>query len=116
MSKSAVLCEAILKQRKEHIWQIALPIFLCQHQGENGCHFHCEQPQGCQMLKLLCFRPIIQETSQCTFDLCQVGNLREPVSQEPMRKSFVVCTTSKELYNSLNNEMPRKPPAPSDSW
>ena len=41
-------------------------------------------------------------TKQSIFDLCRVGDLREPVTKEPIRKRLVVCTTSKELHNNLN--------------
>lgn len=77
MSKSASMCDAILRDRKNHIWQISLARFLRQHQVEHGRHFHCEQPRGSQVLKLSCFRPILQVTTPSTFDLCQVGALRD---------------------------------------
>ena len=103
MSKSAELMNTILKDRKEHIWQISLARFLCQHQVTHHRHFHCEQPQGSMMLKLSCFQPIQQETVPSTFDLCQVGDLREPISQKPIRKRLTVCTTSTALHQNLHD-------------
>ena len=55
------------------------------------------------MLKLSCFQPIQRETVPGTFDLCQVGDLREPISQKPIRKRLTVRTTSKELHQNLHD-------------
>lgn len=103
MSKSASMCDAILRDRKNHIWQISLARFLRQHQVEHGRHFHCEQPRGSQVLKLSCFRPILQVTTPSTFDLCQVGALRDTESSRYVRKRLTVCTTSKSLHQNLHD-------------
>ena len=108
MSRNAELRKSILTQRKENIWQVSLANMLCEHQVMLDRHFHCEQPQGSQLLRLPCFQPIVEVTKPSIFDLCQVGDLREPVTKEPIRKRLVVCTTSKELHTNLNQRICRE--------
>ena len=95
MSKNAELRKSILTQRKstygKSVWRTC-----CVNTKS------CWQPQGSQLLRLPCFQPIVEVTKPSIFDLCRVGELREPVTKEPIRKRLVVCTTSKELHNNLN--------------
>ena len=108
MSKSDELCSAILQKRKDHVWQIALAIVLCEYQVQHDQHFHCEQPSGSHMLNMPCFLPILQMTKPCTFDLCRVGDLRLPSTGIPIRKRLCVCTTSESLQVALNNRHCRR--------
>ena len=103
MSKSDELCSAILQKRKDHVWQIAFAIVLCEYQVQHSQHFHCEQRSGSHMLNMPCFQPILQMTKPCTFDLCRVGDLRLPSTGIPIRKRLCVCTTSESLQVALNH-------------
>ena len=111
MSKSAELRETIMQNRKKNLWQISLSRFLCGHQIFREQNFHCEQPQGSQMLKLPCFQPIIRVTKSRTFDVRRVGSLREPLSQLPIRMQLVVRTTSTNLQQNLNDRRCTEPHA-----
>ena len=102
MSKNAELRSSILSQRRENVWQVSLARMLCEHQVMLDRHFHSQQPQGSQLLRLPCFQPIVQVAKPSIFDLCRIGDLHEPVTKEPIRKRLVVCTTSKQLHINLN--------------
>ena len=101
-SKGAELRNKILANRRDSIWQLGLSRMLCDHQVTHSRQFHLEQPQGSQMLKLPCMQKIMRVTKPSTFDLCRVGDLREPMSQDFIRKRLTVCTTSKELHANLH--------------
>ena len=104
MSKSEDLMEKILLDRLQSLWQISLGIVLLQHQVQNGCHFHMEQPSGSQMWNIPGSQCIVQNTFRCCFDLCKVGQLKDPKSQMPIRKRLVVQSTSEVLYRELHGK------------
>ena len=105
MSKSEDLLRKILNDRLQSMWQISLGIVLLQHQVRNGCHFHMEQPNGSQMWNVHGAQVIVQETFRCCFDLCRVGQLKDPQFQVPIRKRLVVQTTSEVLYRELHGKL-----------
>lgn len=45
---------------------------------------------------------IIDRTIRCSFDLCKIGDLKDPDSQKPIRKRLVVQSTSDLLYRELH--------------
>ena len=92
----------ILQERETSLWQICLAIVLCEFQVEQEHHFHLEQPFGSLMLKCPVLKPIHQVTRQCSFDLCLIGNLKDPMTMNPIRKRLVVCTTSPTMFDALN--------------
>ena len=102
-SKSIEMLDKILLDREQTIWQVSLAIVLCEFQIEQGNHFHLEQPAGSKTLTLPDMKPIFQVTKACSFDLCSVGNLRDPMTKAPIRKRLVVCTSSPSLFETLNH-------------
>ena len=103
-SKSEELALKILNQRWANLWQLALAVVLFRFQQVHGRHFHLEQPFGSDMLSVPCVQNIVQELSWCCFDMCRLGNLRDPRSQEPIRKRLIVCTSSAALHRFLHGK------------
>ena len=102
MMRSPETCQKILKDRYDSLWQVALTRILFDHQAEEEKHFHAEQPEGSTMFSLPSFGPILSETLQCKFDLCTVGNLKDPSSGTAIRKRLQVVTSSKTLFDALH--------------
>lgn len=94
LGKSIATCQYIMEQRQENLWQIALAITLFRFQQHNRSHFHMEQPQGSMMWHVTPLKEVRSATKWAVFDMCRMGNLRDPVSNEPIRKRLTVCTTS----------------------
>ena len=103
MNKSLALQEKILAQRKDHLWQISLGIVLLRFQKEHDRHFHSEQPNGSVLWQIPGAQELSQYTKRCQFDLCRVGNLRDPQTGEFIRKRLTVETTSGDLHRDLHN-------------
>ena len=104
MGKSLELEEKILKHRQSNLWQIALGIVMHRYQRAHGRHFHMEQPQGSIMWKLPGSQELTQNLHVCCFDLCRVGALKDPKTQEPIRKRLHVLTTSTALQVCLHGK------------
>ena len=104
MSKSEITMEKILTDRLQSLWQISLGIVLLQHQIQNGSHFHMEQPSGSKLWSIHGVQAILQSTFRCSFDLCKVGQLKDPNSRMPIRKRLVVQSTSEVLYRELHGK------------
>lgn len=94
----------VMVKRAQAIWQISLGIVLFRIQRAEQSHFHAEQPRGSQMLNNPLFKEIREHTQECRFDMCQVGNLRDPLSQLPIQKGPVVCSTSKALHRAIHGK------------
>ena len=92
----------ILTQRLTALWQISLAVVLYRIQVSQNSHFHMEQPQGSQMWLHHCLDEIISNTSQCSFDMCIVGHLKDPTNALPIRKRLTVQTTSAALHSNLH--------------
>ena len=103
MSRSEELRDRVLQDRWENLWQVSLGILLYEHQTECDRHFHLEQPEGSAMLHIPCLGNSLRLAKPCTFDMCKIGHLKEPISQVPIRKRLVLCTTSKTLRDLLNS-------------
>ena len=94
--------EKIITDRDQSLWQISLGLVLFKYQVQQGNHFHMEQPRGSQMWKVPGIQDIVNHTYQCCFDLCTVGNLKDPHTKIPIRKGLTVCSTSADLFHSLH--------------
>ena len=103
--KSLELYEKIMTSRWENLWQIALGIVLHRIQVSQDRHFHLEQPMGSTMLKVPGTQSITEKSHRCCFDMCKVGNLRDPQSQDFIRKRMIVITSSPELYYGLHGKL-----------
>ena len=68
----------VLQQREESLWQISLAVVLFRFQQVRENQFHMEQPQGSAMWKVPTMEEILTQTERCVFDLCRVGNLKDP--------------------------------------
>ena len=100
--KSIDLQIKIFESRQEHLWQIALGIVLYRHQVRRGDHFDLEQPDGSLMKQVPGMQEIVGHSHQCRFDMCEVGNLRDPVSGQALRKRMEVLSTSDDLHRCLH--------------
>ena len=104
MSKSLALCEKVLSDRWDSLWQLCLAVVLFRYQRSLGRHFHMEQPEGTEMFKVPCMQEVLSSLSWCKFDLCRLGNLKEPQSGLPIRKRLLVCTSSRALHRFLHGK------------
>ena len=98
MSRSLEHFHEYQHQREQLLYQVALGIVLCRHQISHGRHMHWEQPGRSFMLRLHCMQEVHSYTQACQFDMCRAGNLVDPVSKMPIRKSMVLLTTSRRMY------------------
>ena len=76
-----------------------------RHSNLSGRHFHMEQPFGSTMLKTPGTQPLTENTHRCCFDMCKMGDLRDPQSKAFIRKRMIVLTTSAELYRGLHGKL-----------
>ena len=91
--------------REDLLYQIALGIVLYREQLSRRDHFHWEQPARSAMLSSPMLAEIHQQTQACEFDMCRVGDLRDPQNWQHMRKRMNVLTTSPELYKELHGQI-----------
>ena len=98
MSRSLEHFHEYQHQREQLLYQVALGIVLCRDQISHGRHMHWEQPGRSFMLRLHCMQEVHSYTQACQFDMCRAGNLVDPVSKMPIRKSMVLLTTSRRMY------------------
>ena len=101
-SRSLEQWDAYQKVRFELLTQVALGIVLYRHQIESGNHFSWEQPQKSIMLRLPYMSEVQNHTQAAEFDMCIVGDLVDPVSKQPIKKSMVVLTTSSKMFEALH--------------
>lgn len=95
----------IVAQRENQLWQAALGVVMFRHQRRCQSHFHMEQPSGSTQRRLPRMSEIVQHSKWTVFDLCRVGNLRDPVTNEYLRKRLTVSTTSLNMHKMLNNRL-----------
>ena len=107
-SKSLALCEKVLSDRWNNLWQLCLAVVLFRYQSSLGRHFHIEQPVGSDMYKVPCMQEVLSSLSWCKFDLCRLGSLTDPQSGLPIRKRLLVCTSSQALHRFLNGKFCHK--------
>ena len=101
-TRSVESFDQIHQQRVQHLYQLALGIVLCRVQVSRKQHFHCEQPRRSLMFRTPLLREVYDHTASATFDMCKVGQLRDPENQLLIQKGLEVRTTSHELYDQLH--------------
>ena len=94
--------EDLVEQRSQHLEQVALGIVLFRYQRSKGRHMHWEQPLRSLMLKLPYMSEVMSQTRMAEFDMCEVGDLRDPISNLPIKKGMVVITTSPKVFENLH--------------
>ena len=100
-SKSLEAWDELQNNRLQHIDQIALGIVIMRYQRSQGNHFHWEQPQNSHMFKLPYMQEIRQMLLALEVDLCTAGDLRDPDTQNHMRKALTIMTSSQSLCEEL---------------
>jgi hypothetical protein len=105
MTRSLECWEKVMEQRTEKLWQIALSIVLFRYQRQHRNHFDLEQPRGSALMKTPGMSEIREHTLWNEFDMCRVGNLKTPDSQEHLRKRMAVCSTSVDLHMALHGKL-----------
>lgn len=73
------------------------------------------------MYRVPCMQEVMPSLSLCKFDLCRLGNLKEPQSGVPIRKRLVVGTSSQALHRFLHGKLRKRehqhcPIAGSTTW
>ena len=101
-SKSMMMFQNIQQLREDHLYQIALGIVLLRHQTTNRRHLHWEQPRRSLMFKSPLLQELINATHAAEFDMCRMGELKDPISQKLIQKSMTVQTTSQRMYEGLH--------------
>lgn len=100
--RSQFAWEDLLSQRYHQLEQVALGIVLFRYQKLKGRHMHWEQPQRSLMLKLPYMSEILSQTRSAEFDMCEVGDLRDPQTDQLIKKGMVVITTSPKLFEHFH--------------
>ena len=99
--------DMIQKQRRDLMYQLALGVILLRYQFQMGNHLHWEQPRRSIMFVTPLLHELYDKTWEAQFDMCRLGDLRDPVSNMLIQKSMVVRTTSKEVYEGLHGRFCR---------
>ena len=107
-SRSAETQWEYQQKRSELRYQIALGIVLYRYQVSRGLHFSWEQPQKSLMLLHQGINEIHQHTQVSQFDMCEAGDLRDPICKLHMKKRMQVVTTHEPIYRALHGLTCRK--------
>ena len=105
-SRSLQAWDELQSKRRIHLEQIALGVVLLQFQLSMNRHLHWEQPKSSVMFKLPLLRDLFVNSKAAEFDMCQFG-LRDPISQEPIKKRMIVMTTSEKMFKGLHGRICR---------
>jgi len=100
-SKSIKAWDELQNNRLQHLDQIAVGIVLMRYQRGQRNHFHWEQPQNSQMFRLPYMQEVRQVLLALDVDLCTAGDLRDPETQNHMRKALTIMTSSPSLCQEL---------------
>ena len=95
-------------EREKNLYQVALSIVLYRFQKRSRGHFHWEQPAGSSMLSSPLVSEVHEQTKVSQFDMCNAGQLVDPVSKMPMKKGMHVLTSSNQLYETLHGKTCRR--------
>ena len=90
------------QKRLEMCSQVALGIVLYRHQMSHGKHFSWEQPGKSTMFRMPSMNEVFQHLQAAEFDMCRVGELKDPRNQKFMKKSMTVLTSSEKIFQSLH--------------
>ena len=102
---SSVSLEAwdrIYRERLKGLEQVALGTVLFRYQCKQHNHFHWEQPDRSLMFRLPMMQEVFAYTKMIECDLCEVGDLKDPETQFPIKKGLLICTTSQKLFDLLH--------------
>ena len=102
--KSLTQLKSVQDKRLESLYQVALGVILFEWQTLQGGQFHWEQPAGSAMWHLAPLHAILAQTFHAHFDMCRMGELRDPASGAHLRKPMSVLTTSEPLFQTLHQK------------
>lgn len=102
MGRSMQLFDIIQGERQSDKPHLTLCNQIYLHQISHGHHFHMEQPRGSEMIQQPELTDVRMGTLPATFDMCQVGDLKLPGSQEYLQKRTQVFTTSRKLFERIH--------------
>ena len=106
--KSIELWDKIHRERIVNLEQLALGIVLLRYQRAKGNHFHWEQPGRSNMFRTPLLQELYAKTLASEFDMCNLGELADPVSGKLMKKAMIVMTTSTSMQQALHGHHCRK--------
>ena len=101
-SKSIESWWDVHQKRLQNMPQLALGIVLLRHQRSQGKHFHWEQPSRSNMFRTPVLQEVFAKTVAAEFDMCNLGNLRDPATGMFMKKGMTILTTSKSMQELLH--------------
>ena len=90
------------QDRLKGLEQVALGLVLFRFQSALNRHFHWEQPSRSMMFRLPFMQEVFSYTKMIECDLCEVGDLRDPISHQHIKKGLLICTTSKNLFEQFH--------------
>ena len=91
-------CLAAAASAVDPRFQLALGLVLYRFQCIHQRHLHWEQPARSLMLKMPYLYEISQGTYAAQFDMCKVGELKDPQNQKLIKKGMQINTTSQQVY------------------
>ena len=107
-SKSCQAWDIIHARRIGNMEQLALGTILLRYQREMHHHFHWEQPQRSNMFRTPLLQEVYCQTIAAEFDMCHVGELKDPVTKVHIKKGMTILTTSKRVHGVLHGRHCRR--------
>ena len=101
-SKSDVSWWDVQHKRWMNLPQLALGVVLLRHQRSVEKHLHWEQPNRSNMFRTPVLQEVFAKTVAAEFDMCNLGDLRDPETGMAIKKGMTVLTTSKGMQNLLH--------------
>ena len=93
---------SVQQKRWQNMPQLALGIVLLRHQRSQGKHFHWEQPSRSNMFRTPILQEVYTKTLAAEFDMCNLGDLKDPMTGVAMKKGMTILTTSKRMQFLLH--------------
>ena len=100
-SRSLQAWDDLQSNRRYHLEQLALGLVLLRFQLQHQRHLHWEQPRTSVMFRLPLLKELYIHSKAAEFDMCQF-DLRDPNSQELIKKGMIVRTTSQKVFQSIH--------------
>ena len=104
MGRSMKTHDQLQKERQSETPHLELCNQIYLHQISHGRHFHLEQPRGSEMICQPSLQDVRLGTLPATFDMCQVGLLQLPSSQDFLQKRTQVFTTSRKFFEQVHEQ------------
>ena len=104
MGKDPRSCENIQQRRDADRPHLVLCNQLYLYQMSNSRHFHLEQPRGSEMIMQAELNDVRLGTLPSTFDMCQVGKLRLPGTNQFLQKRTQVFTSCRMVFETLHDQ------------